>query len=143
MAAGHRTPRIIAAVLTIAALTVPAIALASGGNRVKIKTPHKAKIGKNFKYTARGESSSARNHLATFINTNVKCKKTFKAEAAYNPVPPLGDEVILRLRKGHFGGKNYRFIVTPSSTGRHYICAYIYSAKGKTLAKASSNYTTH
>jgi hypothetical protein len=133
---------LIAAALLMAALAVPGAALAVGGNHVRIKGPHKAHVLKKFRYTVSGRSSSSRNVVATFLNTAVKCKRSFKLEMAYDPLYPAGNGDTLKLHKGHFGGKSYRFKVTPETTGTHYICAYIINKHKRTLAKASSKYTT-
>jgi hypothetical protein len=129
--------RIALLVLVAGALAVPAAALAAGGNKVKIKTPHIAHVNKVFHYTAKGRSASANNFLATFINTGVKCKKTYTAELAFNSFNVQRTS----LKKGPF---KVRYTVTPVSTGKHYICAYIYknNASAKTVARATGKYTT-
>jgi len=126
--------RTLLALLTLA-LAVPAVALAAGGNKVHIKSPHTAKLNKSFHYTASGKSSSAANKLATFINNGTKCKSTYSAQVAFNSL----NEVKVSLKKGHFKQK---VKVTSLAVGAHYICAYVISSAGNTLAKARSKYTT-
>lgn len=128
--------RLGAVVLVSAAVAVPGAALAASGNSVSLKAPHKAKVGTKFTYKAKGHSSSAKNKLATFINTSLKCKASYKAEKA----TPFGvGEADVSLKKGSYKAT---FTVTPNSPGKHYICAYVVNKKSKTLAFASSKYVT-
>ncbi len=129
------TTRKLIAPLAIA-LTVPAVALAAGGNSVKIKAPHKPTLGSSFNYSVKG-NSAGKNVLSTFLNTATKCKKTYKKERALAS-PPRSNELKNKVKGSYKKG----FSVTTASVGTHYICAYLHKHSGKTVVKASAKYVT-
>lgn len=136
MGEGHRrTLRLTASVLIIV-LAIPAAAVAAA-NSLTISSPHRAKLGVTFNYRVTGDSASAHNRLATFLNTRTKCATTFTKELA----SAFGvSEVAESLPKGRF---TRFFHATSHSKGVHYVCAYVYKSKSKrTVKRAASKYVT-
>ena len=136
---GHRL--VLIGVVGVAA-AVPAAALAAGQNSVKLRAPRTAHVGETFQYVVSGSSASASaNDLSTFVNTGFRCRRTHKGElAAQRAGRHVSGELRYRVTSSHFRG---RAKVTSNSTGRHFICAYLWQrSSGKTLAKASHKYIT-
>lgn len=132
-----RIGRASLATLLAAVLALAGAAVASGAIKLSVTSPHQAKLGKQFQYLVKG-SGPKDAQLQTFLNTKKKCSKTLSAE-----------------RNGPFGGTGaapetlnggpfkVHYQVTPRSTGKHYICAYLYKGNSlQTLAKAHAVYVT-
>lgn len=135
-----RTRAAVTAMLAAAlVLAFSAVAIAAGGSSLSIKTQHKATLGSPFNYQVNGHAAKGANRLQTFLNTGKKCSKTLKGERS-GPFGATGASP-LKVRPGGFRAS---YQVTPHSTGKHYICAYLYNGKSlKTDARASAVYVTH
>jgi hypothetical protein len=122
--------------MLIVALAVPAAAIAAT-NSLAVNSPHRAHLGVTFNYRVTGDSASAHNRLATFLNTRTKCAATFTKELAS---PFGGTAVTESVPMGHF---TRLFHATSHSKGVHYVCAYMYKSKSKrTVRRAVSKYVT-
>jgi hypothetical protein len=124
--------------LTLAGVVAiaPGAALAAG-NSVHIRLGRHLKKGKTYTVHYHGKSSTASNQVTAFISTKLKCASTYAAEAA----GPFGSTA----RSAYVGPGRWRTYepIFNRYLGAHYICAYLHSASGVTLARASHKYKVH
>lgn len=132
MSSRFARPRLLAVALVTAALAIPALALAAGGNSVTIEAPHKAMVEKHLTFRVKGTVSSP-SDLGVFVNPKgVKCKSTYATE--YGVGSGYGKHAVQRSFNEKFGFSRF-----PQS-GTYYLCAYIFSPAipPQNLAMASS-----
>lgn len=130
--------RSVTAALLIAALAIPALASASGGNSLNLKVPHTTTLGKVSHYTVKGTSSSASNTLEVLLNKGtVKCKSTFGADYLFEE-----GAITDPLKEGSFSKK---LRLGTGLKGTYYLCGYIVTTTNAggfppTLAHASAKF---
>lgn len=128
---------LVGSVVLLVTLGSPAVALALSGNRLTITAPSRPRVGKQFSYRVTGHSTAGHRGLVTFLNTRLRCPRTLNGELR---TPYANTSVASPVHRGRILA---RYLVKPHTTGRHYICAYLYEyGTGRTLAHAGHRYIT-
>ena len=117
---------------------IAGVAVAAGGNKIKIKAPKSVKIGKTFKVVTSGRATGQANYIVG-IAANGPCEATYHDEYF-----ALGQPSTVNLARPVHGKFKKMRKIRASFHGTVYWCAYLINGQtGQTYLHKSKHWKQH